>query len=487
MKYAMDVKVNVKPIFSNMVHTDVWEGPCRVGTPDELNPRYEIRAGKEQFEIWKAELEDNLANCANILEPVYIEFDESFSVSEAEFAKIEKDVHEVDIFLITYRVPGLERFGKAISMINLGPTPIDIVAYYRDEGYEAYMAHDYDEYNTLLGYLQVKKAMSNTKMLVLSATEQVPASVNSSNPNLSGLTKRYGIKNNRLPFRAIFDEMDKLDLTVEMEKTAKDLINCSGSCTVKDEWVNQDVKFLYAVRSLMEKYGCNAFTISCKELCASKLPMKYKITPCITHSINNDSRLPSACEEDINLLMAVTVFMYLTKKSVFMGNPVLVPKKTKKIDLLGMPKLLTAPSMYFDEDILEIHHAVPGRKLDGYDKPDMPYDLGHFTVEGFGSKVQVDMANHDEKIVTIGRFNRRGDSIIVAKAEILGCEFRETYCSPAVYYRILDGGEDSARRFRQELAQKSYGHHLAVVYGDYTKEMSELGKIAGFKVEVFGQ
>ena len=30
MKYAMDVKVNLKPIFSNLVHTDWWEGPCRV-------------------------------------------------------------------------------------------------------------------------------------------------------------------------------------------------------------------------------------------------------------------------------------------------------------------------------------------------------------------------------------------------------------------------------------------------------------------------
>ncbi len=31
MKYAMDVKVNLKPVFSNLVHTDWWEGPCRVG------------------------------------------------------------------------------------------------------------------------------------------------------------------------------------------------------------------------------------------------------------------------------------------------------------------------------------------------------------------------------------------------------------------------------------------------------------------------
>ena len=40
MKYAMDVKVNLKPIFSNLVHTDWWEGPCRVGPMEEGTPEF---------------------------------------------------------------------------------------------------------------------------------------------------------------------------------------------------------------------------------------------------------------------------------------------------------------------------------------------------------------------------------------------------------------------------------------------------------------
>lgn len=28
MKYAMDVKVNLRPVFSNLVHSDYWEGPA---------------------------------------------------------------------------------------------------------------------------------------------------------------------------------------------------------------------------------------------------------------------------------------------------------------------------------------------------------------------------------------------------------------------------------------------------------------------------
>ena len=121
MRYAMDVKVNVKPVFSNMVHSGVWEGPCRVGTPEQLSPSYEIRTGKEQFAIWAQELRDNLCKYANLMEPAYIEFDETFVVSESEFEKLAKDAPEVDLYLITYRVPGIERFNKPISMINVGP------------------------------------------------------------------------------------------------------------------------------------------------------------------------------------------------------------------------------------------------------------------------------------------------------------------------------------------------------------------------------
>lgn len=481
MKYAMDVKVNLKPIFSNMVHSDIWEGPCRVGLTEELDPKYEIRTGKEQFKIWYEELKENICEYANLMDPVYIEFDETFVVKESEFEKIEKDAHEVDLFLITYRVPGIEKFKKPISMINLGPTPIDLIGFYRDINLEAYMAHDYEEYNKLLKYLQVKKAVANTKILILSATEQVPASVNTSNPDLLSLWQRYGIRNNRMTFRNVFDEMDKMEITPEIEKEAEELIGGATACNIKKEWICQDLKYYHAVRNLMEKFECNAFTTSCKELCASRYPMKNKCVPCLTHSINKDARIPSACEEDLNVWMAMMMLMYQTEQSVFMGNPVLVLKGTKTLEQLGMPKLLTAPNQVFDEDVLEIHHAVPSKMMNGYKNEPMKYQLGHFTYEGWGSKVQVDMADHEEKTVTIARFNRKGDRMIVARAEILGCEIREVYCSPAVYYRV----EGGAREFRQALAKGSYGHHLAVAYGDHIKEMQELGEIVGFDVEVF--
>lgn len=482
MKYAMDVKVNLRPVFSNMVHTDWWEGPCRVGIFEENNPAVERRAGKEQFRIWYDELKKNIdSSRCNLMEPVYIEFDESFAVKDSEFDKLLPENHLVDIYLITYRIPGIERLRKPISMINLGPTPIDLVGYYTDIGLEAYMAHDYAEYNELLKNLQVRKAVANTKILILSNCEQTPASVNTSTYDLSDLFMRYGIRNNRIDFRQIVKYMDEIEIDDNIRSEARALIAGAQKCDLTEEFVCNDYRYFHAVRAMMEKYDCNAFTTACKELCASRIPQQYKFTPCLTHTTNKDDRIPSACEEDLAVWLAMTVMMYLTRQSVYMGNPVLVLAGSKTIEQLGMPKLLEQPDRTFDRDVLEIHHAVPVRKMRGFDKPMQDYSLSHFTTQGWGTHLQVDMAEQEGQVVTFGRFNRRGTKMIVAVGHTLGCEFRPYYCSPAVYYDV----EGGVREFRQALARGCYGHHQAIVYGNHVRELQELGRVMGFEVEYF--
>ncbi|MBO4429298.1 MAG: hypothetical protein J5832_05020, partial [Clostridia bacterium] len=139
MKKAIDVKVNVKPIFSNVVHTAVWEGPCRVGTPLELSPEYEMRVGRAQVKVWYEQLKANIdPKYANVMEPAYIEYPESFYISDETFEVLKPDLNEVDIFLFTYRLPGIERLGKPMSMINNGPAPVDLGAFYSDIGHEFY-------------------------------------------------------------------------------------------------------------------------------------------------------------------------------------------------------------------------------------------------------------------------------------------------------------------------------------------------------------
>ncbi len=476
MRYAMNVTVNVKPVYANIVHSAIWEGPCRCGEAQFLDPINERRSGKENATLWQEELRQNLASCARILEPVYLEYDETFTVSQEQLDLLRKEGDEIDLYLVRYRVPGIDGLGKPISMIDTSCTAVDVVAFYHDRGLPAYLTHDYDEYNQLLTYLQIKKAIANTRILVLTAGEQVPFAVNSCCTDMRHLTERYGIRSTRLPLLSVMDYFDEEE---DVSQEAAQLSEKAQSCLVPSNWMEQDVRYFHAVRRMMEHFDCNAFTTACKEFCATRVPAKYHIVPCLAHCLNKDDRIPSSCEEDINVLMAIMVFMYLAKKSVFMGNPALVPAHSQTCKELGIPEM--NPEEVYTEDLLEITHAVPGCRLDGFDAPELPFEIWNFTHEGWGSKVQVNMARHEEKTVTIGRFSRSGDKLMIARGTVVGCRFNELGCSPSVFYTIKGG----PRAFRQRLAWGGYGHHLAVVYGDYADQLWELSKIVGFELESF--
>lgn len=485
MKYAMDVKINVKPVFSNMVHSGWWEGPCRVGPVETGTPEFERRSGMEQVKLWYEELQQNLdfTRC-NLMKPLYLEFDETFVVKEDEFQKLLEDSHEVDLYLLTYRVPGIERLHKAVSMINLGPTPLDVVSFYRAIGEEAYMAHDYEEYNHLLALLQTKKAVASTKMLILSFSEQTPTSANMSIYDYVGLFRRFGIRNNRIDFRQVFNYYDSTPIDEKIHEEARQIIANADRSEVTEDNLCNDLQYYHAIRKMMEQYDCNAFTTPCKELCASQLPQKYKFVPCMCHSLNKDDRIPSACEEDSAALVTMMMMMYLTRQSVFMGNPVLVRADHSMPQQTGfLSKLVTAvpdEKYRFDHDVLEIHHAVPPRRMNGFDQPEQKYELGHFTMQGWGTHYQINLAEGDP-VVTLGRFNREGTRMHVAVARTLGCDFRPYYCSPAVYYDV----EGGAREFRQSLVHNGYGPHQCIIYGNHVKELQELGEVMGFEVDYF--
>ncbi len=478
MKRAMDVKVNLKPVFANVVHTDIWEGPCRVGTEEELSPVYERRAGKEQFLVWQERIRRELSSSARILEPVYIEYDESFYVPDAELAKLEADIAQVDLFLMTYRVPGIEKFHKPMSLIDRGPSAIDIVGFYRSEGLEAYMAHDYAEYRELLACLQVRKAIANTRILILSASEQFPVSVNTSNSDLYGLFTKYGLRTRRMTFRSVFDEMEKTEEEDTLAE-AEALRNGAVRASIDAESISRDIRYRNAVRRLMERFDCNAFTTACKELCASRYPMRYRCTPCLTHSMFKDEGIPSACEEDLNVLMAMIVFMYWTKQAAFMGNPMLILPGMHLLSDVRMSRIVYGPE-HFDKEILEIRHAVPPTRMRGLDREPMPYELGSFTHAGWGTKFQVNLAEGGTDTVTIGRFDRMGRKMIIAVGRIVGCAYRDDECSPALYLD-LEGG---ARAYRHALAEGSFGHHQAVVYGDHREGLKKLAGVVGFELIV---
>ena len=458
------VKVGVKPVFSSLIHSGAWEGPCRVGDLADLTPEAEKTRAKEAFGQLKEHLEENLSADAQVLEPVMIELGEDLVIRQSEFQKLEADLPEVDLYLVSghgcCQYAGVkigERYNKPVAMVGPGVSTVDCAAYLRSRGLEGFAPLDFDELNQLISLLRVRKTFQQMNMLVVADEEIITIGVVSSVWNLEDLKARLGIDSKRISFRGLSDEVDRvIESKTEQRKAVQlvdKLVSNAQELRIDEDYVTNDVNFYLAIKNLMEKYECNAVTVPCFELCCTQLPAQWQAVPCLTHSLLKDQGYPSSCEGDISVLLGMALLMAIANKSSFMGNPA------------------------FHENVIRLTHSVPGLKMNGFDSPDLPYHLASFTAGGWGTKIQIDLAANEEKEVTLARFNPLATKVLIARGKTVRCEFHENGCSPSVFIEVADARELIHK-------QVDYGHHMAMVYGDYTSEAEKLGELLGLEVEV---
>jgi L-fucose isomerase-like protein len=131
---------------------------------------------------------------------------------------------------------------------------------------------------------------------------------------------------------------------------------------------------------------------------------------------------------------------------------------------------------YETDEVLMLHHAVPGFCMNGFGTKDLPYEVWSFTGQGFGGKIQIDFAQNDNSKVTLGRFNPLGNKMVVTTGEVIRSEYKTTYCSPHYYIKI-DG---SVKDFMHTLAD--FGHHQCLIFGDYLKQLQDIAKKMNFEI-----
>ncbi|MCC6094014.1 MAG: hypothetical protein LIV24_03170 [Eubacterium sp.] len=448
---AMDMKLVLRPLVGCLTHTHFWEGPCRAGHREDMTPEAEQKAADKAFKESVNMLKGTI-NEVEYLPALDIRYTEKFTVTKEMWSKVEENLDKVDYFLcMGWRIPHLERYKKPVIILQNGNEGIDFAAYCRDIGLEAYVCMDMKDLNELVHLLWVRKAIANTRALVLTAGSQPTFGIQSLIRDPEILRQRYGLEVIKLPFTSIVPYLDAV--TDEEARPIADRIIANAKDTrVNTDWFINDIKYYLAVKKMMDFYDCNAFSTACHELCTSEIPQNRKFTPCITHSLLKDEGIPSGCEEDLNALMAMCVMQYLGKRSAFMGNP----------------------NMETDE-ILRIHHAVPALQMNGYGTRNLDYKLWAFTGQGFGGKLQIDFAQNEQDTVTFGRFNPKGDTMCLGTGRVLKSEFVDVYCSPFYYIQM-----DDARHYMHTLA--GFGHHQVLVFGDYKKQIRELAEIMHFNV-----
>jgi hypothetical protein len=459
----INLKVNVKPVFAQLVHSGPYEGPCRVGRAEELTPEAERQSGRAGFERFVAALKDNLGPDVHLLEPAYMEWQDDFIVPQGEFAKLEPDMHLADLVLMgpsglnQYPSTAIaHRYSKPVGQLGwVGG--VDVAAYLRSRGLEGYAFFDYDDLRRVLSLLRVRKAFRDTRVLVAAeGNNLVPTGVVSSIWNMEDLKARYGVNHVSISAQDIIHEMAHLDQAEldEANQVALRLAANAQAVHVSQEDLLRSVNFYVAARRALARHECNAFVIPCFELCAIQTLAEQRVTFCLAHSLLKDEGIPSACEADTNVLMAITLLMYLSRKSAFMGNSYPVDR---------------------EQNILAVQHDVPGLKMKGLDEPDLPYEIRNFTVGGWGATIRYDFARDVGTPVTLARFDPTGTEVLVLRGELVGgAGFDRVGCSLVAHIRV----KDIVDLFRKEL---DFGHHLAVVYGDYVDDVKELSRLMGYE------
>ncbi len=462
----LDLKVNIRPIIFTMNHTEAYQGPCRYGKGEELTYEYDVRAANAGFEEFKEKILPQINPAkANLVEPVLLTWTQDFILKEELFEEALKNDSETDLYFI-YGLRLSQFFATELAKRTKKPLALmpNIHSFSLTEHVEmsapllaqgrklVFPCADIVDVNETVDILHAKKVLSNTNCLYPLKDEALSVGCLSAFLSLEAISDRFGIKFTTPDFTETFKELDNLtkDDIAEAQAITDDLVKTANGVHMPPENILKDVEYYIAIKKMLKKKGCNAFTIKCFEICATKELNKRQLTFCLTHSLLKDEKISSACAGDACSVVTQNILMALTNKAPFMGNTMVIDRQTNQCKIL---------------------HDVPSKKMKGYDAPEIPIDYVAFTMSNWGATMRVDFAKEAGNVITMINLSPDMSKLMVVKGTINGGkDFLTNECKLACLFKVED-----VEKFIS--AQKYVGHHFAFIYGDYTKKIKKFADL----------
>ncbi len=404
-----------------------------------------------------------------LLDPAHITFSEDFTIKPEEFAKLDADREATDVYFVYPAGSSISafeignRFHKPILLKGLGCRNVDIAAYTRGRGNEAYVAADEAELAEIASHLRARKVFRQTRVL-FPTDRGLPAACSiGSIWDLQGLKERLGVDVTEISYKELSKEMRRVqeddEATFRAEGAAQALLRKAQRSYLEEKYVVKSVQFCQTIGNLMARHDCNAFTIECFELCSSRLPDEWQVTPCLVHGLLKDLGHAASCEGDLGSMLAIRLLMSVSGKSCHQGNSDPRAKGT-----------------------FRINHSNPALKMNGFDEPDLPYQLGRFVSQGWGTKFVVDFMNNEEKTVTVARVDPTATRLLVLKGQLVGASGWGQDLIGCSVEALIEPPEGRLEDFLEK--RLDYGNHLQWVYGDYTDSLRQVGEMLGLRVEL---
>lgn len=506
IRKATDVKLNVLPVIIMCEHKYYYEGPCRFGKGEALYPGYDRLANEQKALSFLASVESCAPEGVTMMEPVRFTRTDDWDNDESQWEAMTPAVKNCDFAVIMtgiacddlvvefaerFKVPTaitpISAFSSQTDVANLRAKPIN--------EYEAYAFYKWEDLGFQMKVLRARKVLQNLHILCVTRFGS-PTSYSSLDAlnSYNLITDRLGVRFRFVNVHELFDQMTPAieggnhstpgritpDLDDEDMKKVDELCDelCSNAVAVNmdREDIKNSLKFYVMVQKYLDLKDCNGFTIPCPDACSTRRLNEQRFTPCLTHSLNMENLIPSACEYDTNAVLSQQALIAVSGKCVYMGNTCPVPFENGRLSArFGTTPEQLAKLEENPGNIYMMQHSVASRRLPDPDKL-QPYQINCFAHDQkFGATIRYDFDADAGQKVTLCRFSPDASKLFIGNGEIImGGGYDTNNCSQLVYFRVKNV-EDMWEK------QCSAGNHLSLVYGDYTKELIALAK--SLKVE----
>ncbi len=503
-----DVKLNVRPVFIGLVHQYYYEGPCRFGKGEELEPDYDLFVNQELNKRFREDVAAKLPlDAVNLLEPIYVERDDWFRTDESMFEEMAKDMDQVDLYLFSFGIGRgdiylefAQRYKKPVAVMPAQCCEAAVnTSAVRARGLEAYAYRTWEELQRHFRVLRVRKVLASARVMVVTRFNSSRSYSSSDNfVDLNSVSEKFGVQFRYMNVHELMDQLVVRDPSTnpslpgrkaanlneedmkEVERLADELIAGADDVRMDRQQVINSMKGYVLVQKLLELNDCNAYTMPCPDCCSTRRLDDNQLTFCLTHSLNNENGIPSACEMDINSVLGMVIMESMSGKAVYMGNanPVLYGDDGRMVQMQGFGQEALEKGTDEREDLYLIFHSVPNRKLHGYgEEVPRKYSLAPFANDqGFGATIRYDFTQDAGQEITLLRLAPDAKKMFVGRGTILaGSGADRTNCDEGFFMKISDQEDFFYKHI-------NFGNHLVVTYGDYVKELQLLGDALGLEV-----
>lgn len=505
---AKDTVLRVRPVILGLEHLYYYEGPCRFGQGESLQPGYDRLANAQKARAYVDALRAHLPAGCELLEPVCISRTDNWDNAEAQWIAVAPAVRDCDVLAVRtglgvndLTLELADRFDDKI--IAFAPNTLGGIADTAAllarplKNYHVYPHMDWEHFAARLSALRAAKAIRGTSILCVTrfGSSTSYGAVDSFG-SYDLITSRLGVRFRFLNAHELLDQMTPAqpggnhttpgrgtpDLTDGDMQTvlrlADELTAGASELHVDRQYLINSLIAYVTVRKNLDLKDCNGFAVPCPDVCSTRRLNEMKFTFCLTHSLNMEQGIPSACEFDTAAVLSQQALIAVSGKCPYMGNTAPVSyengqftsRALERISEKNMEKLRANP-----ENLYWMHHSVAHRRI-ADPNAEAPYALRYFAYDQkFGATLRYDFDADEGKKITMCRFSPDGSKLFIALGEIVcGGGYENNNCTQKVIFRV----NDQMDTFQK---QAYAGNHCSLVYGDYAQKLVDLAKSLGIE------